>query len=51
MPVAVTANVVFAPAHIVELTGWLVIAGDVLIVNVTAFDVTAGVQVPLTTTS
>ena len=50
-PVAVTENVTDVPVHFVELAGWLVIAGGVLIVRVAARDVTDGLQMPLTTTS
>jgi hypothetical protein len=50
-PVATTLNVTLLPAHIVWLTGCVVIAGAVFTVKLTVLDVTAGGQVPLTTTS
>jgi hypothetical protein len=41
-------KLVLLPAHIVTLAGDVVTTGDVLTVSVTGFDVTEGVQAPLT---
>jgi hypothetical protein len=49
VPVAVTLNEVLAFSQMVLLAGLPVTAGAVLMFNVAAAEVAAGVQVPLTT--